>query len=245
MKRILLPTPVIAATLWFLGCGTPTQTAVNSSNQVNYNKGTSYTFKQNQLDTAGGTYGQDKPIPSSTDTVTSTVVATNQTVYGKSNVTVLVNTHSSGASADTTYISQDDNGNYWHYNYGLEAVNNNQAVLRVIQPIQAGWVLQSKLNANAGDTWTADSTVLNIMGANNTPLLSNALVKITAVEQADTSIVVQGSSVTAKHAIHTVSINTGLGAPITSTVDTYVSANAGVVVNVVHSAHITSLLFTG
>jgi hypothetical protein len=128
-----------------------------------------------------------------TDTITSTVVATNTSYEGMSNVTILINIHTNGSNPDTTYIAQN-NGNFWHYDYGLEAINNNSSFTAVLGgQIQIGWVLQANFNAVAGNKWVAADTSMRI----DAPLVGSTPVTVvdSATEQADTSITVNGTLV--------------------------------------------------
>ncbi len=213
----------------FQGCSSSTSTPNPvTPTSVTYTVNAAYTYKQNRLDTANGAYGQDKMDPTMTDTITSTVVALNQTFQLKTGVTYIQNKHSLTGLMDTTYIAQE-NGNYWHYNYGLESVNNNPAVIGFIgAPVQNGWVLQAKLGAVKGDTWLSDSTTVTIGS------FGNADLTLHAVEQADTTIMVNGASVAAKHVFHTLVLKSFV--TVTGYVDTYVSASTGMTLNVVHSS---------
>jgi hypothetical protein len=215
------------------GCSTST-TPVTTPSQVNYTQAATYTYLYNSRSNSDMV---DTTI--ATDTIKSTVLVANTSYQGMSNVTIIRNVHSNGSNPDTTYIAQN-NGEFWHYNYGLEAINNNTSITALIGgQIQIGWVLQAKLNSVVGDTWTAanDST-LSIDGL-------TARVKITSVEQADTSITVSGNSVFSKHVTHTVTITSALTTPIVSTVDAYVATSVGVTFNVVHSANISASFYTG
>jgi len=224
------------------GCATSTQPVqpTSSQTQVNYTKGKTYTYQYNARDTS-----DNVTYTPATDTITTTVIDTNQTYLGMSNVTILLNTHSTvGTSPDTTYISQDS-ANFWHYNYGLESLNNNPKILNIIgSPIQMGWVLQAKFNANTGDKWTAannNNLKINVPGLGQVA----ATVVISAVAQNDTTISINGASVTAKHVFQTVTL-TALNQPLVTTTDTYVATSVGVTINIVHTAHINIPgLYTG
>ncbi len=240
MKRSNLPVFSIFLLVFAAGCSSnvaPPAVTPTTYPHVTYSDSTKYTYHSNARDTSSGNF--DQPIYSSTDTITSTVVATNQTYMSMSNVTILVNHHSKANTPnDTTYIAQDS-GNFWHYNYGLEAVNNNANIIKVIgSPVEVGWVLQAKLSAVAGDTWTAVNNQNLSIKIGSTPIAATAVIK--AVERSDTSISVQGSLVTAKHATDTVTLTASIfpNNPIVTTVDTYVAASVGVTLNIVHSAQV-------
>jgi hypothetical protein len=224
-----------------MGCATTTETPpVNTPTKVTYTNGTTYTYTYNARDTSDKV---DNTV--ATDTITSTVIDTNQTYLGMSNVTILLNTHSTaGTAPDTTFIAQDT-ASFWHYNYGLESLNNNPKILNIIgSPIQMGWVLQAKFTASPGDAWTAannNNLKINVPGLGQV----SATVVISAVTESDTTISVNGASVSAKHVFQTVTL-TALGQPLVTTADTYVATSVGVTINIVHTAHINITgLYTG
>jgi hypothetical protein len=209
------------------GCrndGTITNAPPTTPTQVTYVKGTTYTYYEQKLDVNGNV------VAGSGDTITSQVVATDATYQGKSNVTILANSHSNGSATDTTYISQA-NGEYWHYNYGLESANTNQAVLAYNngKPIVTGWVLQGKFGASNGTVWQAANTSIAV-GA-----ISAALTD-TANEVASEPIQVGSASVTVQHIQHHVVASNPFAGSVDGTVDTYLSTDYGVVKNVVHPA---------
>jgi len=150
-----------------------------------------------------------------------------------------VNTHSNSAPADTTYEFQDSSYLYT-YNYGLTALNNNQGIIGVLgHKIDGGWVLQSKLSAAAGTTWQADSIRMPLVYG---PLNTTVTVIDKATQQADTSVTVKGKTMVAKHTVHSVSAYIFLGSNITIAtmpIDTYVTLEEGMVLNVAHSFVIT------
>ena len=191
---------------------------------VTYAKGTTYTYYQDQLDANGNV------VAGSGDTIHSTVVDTAFTYQGRK-ATVLVNTHSNGSANDTTFIAQDS-GNFWHYNYGLESLNTNQAVLTYNggKPVVAGWVEQSQLGAASGVSWIAANTTVIIAS-------SSASLVDTATEASDETITVNGAAVTTKHSVHHVKVTALLGSA-SGTIDTYVSPDYGIVKNIVHPSSV-------
>jgi hypothetical protein len=165
--------------------------------QVNYVQGTTYVYYAQNLDKSSG-----QPVAGSGDTITSVVLQTGISYQGKTNVTEIQNTHSNAgtgvASMDTTYISQT-NGEYWHYNFGLELLNSNTTVLGYANSgnqINGGWVLQSKLAANVGDTWIGMDTTLTLK-IGTAPLIDSVN------EMNDTTL----STGTAKHTSHSIKLN--------------------------------------
>lgn len=209
-----------------LAAGCASSTGPTSAPQVNYQQGHSYVYTAQTLD---ATTGQPTGTP---DTITSTVVSSGSASYqGMSGVTEFQNVHThpaTGTDTDMTYIAQS-NGSYWHYNYGVESLNSNATVVNTAnagKPINAGWVLQAKLGANAGDTWVAADTTLVLA-------LGTATLTDNVTEANDTSIMVNGSAVTAKHAVHQVKLNAGI-MTATEQIDTYVSVEDGIVIDIDH-----------
>ena len=228
---ILALVTAAGALLFGSGCSSST-TPPTTPSQVTYTSGSSYTYLQESLDTTNGTYGYDQPDPATKDTITTTVLVADTALYGKTNATVLVNKHSNGSSNDTSYIAQES-GNYWHYNYGFEALNSNQAVIGVLKnPIEAGWVLQGKFTAAPGTTWQAVDTSISVP---YNGLSIPVSITDTATEQGDTTITIKGKFMTAKHALHIVTMNALGGTIATMPIDTYITTDEGVILNVVHS----------
>jgi hypothetical protein len=224
-------------TLAFIGGCSSSTTPINGPTQVTYTQSSNYKYLYNMRNAADAV---DTTV--ATDTITSTVVATNIPYQGMSNVTELINIHTNGANPDTTYIAQS-NGQFWHYNYGLEAINNNSSFTAVLGgQIQIGWVLQANFNAVAGNKWIASDTSVRV----NAPVIgsTSATVVDSATEQADTSIAVNGSLVFSKHSLHKV-VLTALGSPLTTTVDAYVATSEGVTLNIVHTANINASFYNG
>ncbi|MFI5202484.1 MAG: hypothetical protein ACHQNE_08875 [Candidatus Kapaibacterium sp.] len=208
-----------------------------TSSQVNYVRGGTYVYYAQNLDANTG-----NPIAGSGDTITSIVLTTGGSYQGMSNVTEIQNTHSNAgagvAPIDTTYIAQS-NGDYWHYNYGLESLNTNQTVLNFNggKRLVAGWILQAKLSATSGTTWIAADTQIAV-GSASAKLLD------TATEASDTIIVVGSSQLTAKHVVHHLNLNAVI-ATGTGSVDTYVSQDDGPALDIVHPALVASTLTPG
>ncbi len=201
--------------------------------QVNYVQGGTYVYYAQDLDKNTG-----QPTPGSGDTITSVVLQTGISYQSMSNVTEIQNTHTNPVSMDTTYISQS-NGNYWHYNYGLELLNENPTVLASNKgnPLIAGWVLQAKFSANVSDRWAAVGTPITFAG--QTGELTD-----TATEANDTSFAVDSSSVSAKHSAHALEI-TSLFVSASGSADTYVSVLDGPVIDIIHPTTIEQMATPG
>ncbi|HEY3874369.1 MAG TPA: hypothetical protein VGM92_02750 [Candidatus Kapabacteria bacterium] len=221
----------ILVTMAFAGCSNTVTTPTNNT-QVSYTKGDSYGYHAFVLNATSGQ-------PSgTTDTITSTIAATDGTFDSMVNVTTILNSHThpaSGTSLDTTYISQN-NGNFYHYNYGLEALNNDAAVLAIAnsgKSIEVGWVLQAKLSANSGDKWIGVNDTLSL----NSPTLGGAVTAYltdNVTEEGDTTISVNNSPVVTKHSVHNISLSIPGSFSAEETVDTYVSVADGTVLNIDH-----------
>jgi hypothetical protein len=125
------------------------------------------------------------------------------------------------------------NGNYWHYNYGLESVNDNPYVLGVIgKPAVVGWVLQAEFSATPNGTWIGADTTIAVAGGHVT-------LTDTATEQTDTTLyqnsTVQNlSSIFTKHSMHDINVFFGTTPFGNATTDTYVSSQYGPVLDIVH-----------
>jgi hypothetical protein len=236
--------PILAGLCFLLsqGCSnstTPPPTTTTPST-VHYSANATYSYNQYKLDTASTSTAKDQIDSTSLDVITSMVIDTNATYAGKTGVVVIVNSHTNGDAMDTTREYQDS-GNLYTYNYGLTGLNSNAAAVAAIgHPLDVGWVLQSKLTATTGTTWEADST--------STPLIISGFsitVNIVdkATEESDTTVTIKGKSMLAKHSLHSVTASGSIfGATQTLAVmpvDTYVTLEEGMVLNVVHSFQIT------
>ena len=151
MKRSNFAFLSIILLVFAAGCSSPTVT--NPTPQVNYQSGQVYIYYAQVLNNTTG-----DTTAGSGDTIRSVVVATGISYQGMTGVTEIQNTHTNpplGSSiTDTTYIAQS-NGNYYHYDYGLESINDNPFVLNVIKnPVEAGWILQGRIFG-----WTIESNV--------------------------------------------------------------------------------------
>ena len=212
-----------------LAAGCSSNVAPTTYPQVNYTSGMGFIYLQYQLDTS------DVVIPSSVDTIHSKVIIVDTTYQGRSNVTVLANTHSNGNSPDTTYIAQES-GNFWHYNYGLESVNTNPAVLAYNngKKLNSGWVLQAELSATQGVKWQAANTQVAIGSG-------SALFIDTALESQDSSILIGNQQISSKHSVHVIDLSEQPLANATGFVDTYVSPSDGTTLNIVHASTVVLL----
>jgi hypothetical protein len=223
MKRSNLAIFAILLLVFANGCSS------SSSNnptypQVNYVTGGTEIYYSQTLDKNTG-----QPTPGSGDTITSVVVETGIAYQGMTGVTAIQNTHTnpgSGiATVDTSYIAQS-NGNYYHYNYGLELLNTNQLVLSANggKPLIAGWVLQAEFSATEGTKWVPVDTPISFSG--QTGELSD-----TVTEANDSSITVGAVQVPTKHAIHALEI-ASLLVTAKDTAYTYVSSSDGPVLDI-------------
>ena len=92
------------------------------------------------------------------------------------------------------------------------------------------------MKASTGTTWQADSISIPFTYSG---ISANIIVVDMATEQADTTITILGKSMTAKHAHHTITATANpFGFPFSIAVvpiDTYVTVEEGLVLNIVHS----------
>ncbi len=193
-------------------------TIPNTTPQVNYVQGNAYIYFAQNLNASTG-----DTVAGSGDTITSVVLQTGISYRGMSNVTEIQNTHTNPVSVDTTYVSQS-NGNYYHYNYGMETINSTPAALNQVNngdQINVGWVLQAEFSAAAGGKWAALDTSITIT--------AGALdLADTATESNDTTVTVGGAGIFAKHSVHSVNLS-ALGGLVKANLmaDTYVSETDG------------------
>ena len=220
------------------GCSTTTEPPVTSadSTTVSFAAQSKMTFYEQRLDTANGDYGQDQPDPTSTDSVHSTVVDTNASIYGKTHVVVIYNARTRNLS-DTTYLWQDGQGNIYEYNYGVDILNNLDGLVAYLgHKLSVGWVLQAKLNsaATTGTTWVAARDTEHVT-IPQFPIPIEVDIADNATKLADTTVMVGANSVNAVHTRHVVTANSALGVLATVNIDNYMSRKYGTVTNVAHS----------
>ncbi len=224
MKRSNFAVFAMLLLVFAVGCSSSSSNPPPTYPQVNYATGDTDIYYSQTLDKNTGL-----PTPGSGDTITSVVVETGITYKGMPGVTAIQNTHTnpgSGiAAVDTSYIAQS-NGNYYHYNYGLELLNSNQLVLGANggKPLIAGWVLQAELSATEGTKWVAVDTPISFSG--QTGALTD-----TVTEANDSSITVGAVQVPTKHSVHALEIASVLVTAY-DTAYTYVSSSDGPVLNI-------------
>jgi hypothetical protein len=229
------PTALLGLAALASSCSTTTEPGPNGgtdTSKITFTAAAKMTYTEQRLDTTGGTYGQDKPDPTSTDSVHSTVLDTSASAYGKTNVVVIYNARSRNAS-DTTYIWQDASGSVYQYNYGVDILNSIPAVVGFLgHRIEAGWVLQSKMSGGSS-TWVAardtEHVTLPIVGTVDVNIIDNA------TKKSDTTIAIAGSSTSAVHTQHVVTASYPLGTLTTIVIDCYVNHKYGVIRNTLHS----------
>ncbi|HWF45353.1 MAG TPA: hypothetical protein VG537_11985 [Candidatus Kapabacteria bacterium] len=198
--------------------------------------GAHYAYTQDAMDTAGPTTHKDQRDSSNRDHITSTVINTNASFGNKTGVVEIENVHTIG-SRDTVRGYQES-GNLYVWNYGTGSLLGNPLIVAYTgHAIDIGWVLQSKLNASAGTTWRADSTSIPITYSN---LNGNLVTVDMATEQQDTTVIISGKQMEAKHSHHTITATIypsfgGNFALATVPVDTYVTVEEGLVLNILHS----------
>lgn len=222
---------IMAVAAFFAGCSSTTEPTNNTPSTVSFTQNAKFTYTEQRRDTTGGTYGNDGIDPTSTDTVHSTVVDTNMSIYGKTHVVAIYN-HRTRNENDTAYIWQDGSGNVYRYNYGADILNNIGAVtLALGHRLEVGWVLQAKMSASTGTGWIAARDTENI-----TLLGQSAIVTIrdSATRVADTTITVAGSTTTCVHTVHSVAVTLSSLPVATVRLDNYESAT-GEVRNTVHT----------
>jgi hypothetical protein len=242
LSVLIVRAGVLGASLTMLSCSNTT-TPPSSDGTVHYTMNARYTYNQDILDTAGPTTQKDQRDSSNRDHITSTVINTNASFGNKNGVVEIENIHT-GGSRDTVRGYQES-GNLYVWNYGTGSLLSNPIIVAYTgHAIDIGWVLQSKLNASAGTTWQADSTSIPITYAN----LNGNLVSVDmATEEQDTTVTISGKQMVAKHSHHTITATIypsfgGSFALAAVPVDTYVTVEEGLVLNILHSFTISEPL---
>ena len=190
-------------------------------------------YDEYPVDTAGVYF--DKPILSEKRLIEEITTDTALSFEGKTGVSLHVGP---GSRFDTSYFSQDANGDLWSYNYGFSMLNNFEELKNAAGgPINMKWVLLMKFGKKEGATWIAkaDSLFLPSFG-------SYVHLRDTATMMADTVITVGTEQIECRHARHRITASTTIIVPTVGTIvtDVYVSAKYGKVVwDFVRSGSIT------
>lgn len=182
-------------------------------------------YDEYEVDTAGTFY--NKPILSTRTEVEETITDTGLTFEGMTRVSRHIAYYPSTGKRDTLYFAQDANGDLYRYNYGFNLLNNFPELVSIIgRRIDMKWVLVMKFGKKQGAEWIARKDSLE--------LLSYPGVKVyfesKAVMQADTTIQVGNEQVSCRHAMHTITATSSIGATGLIKAHTYISAKYGKVV---------------
>lgn len=212
---------------------------------LTFKQGTVTKYNEYQLDTNAAP-GENKPLAGSQDSLTQTLVATNQSAYGRTDVSIFQNTYLTTGQHDTVYMAQDAAGDVYNYNFGADGMNSNPVVTSTLGgKLDIGWVLQIKMKAAASTKWITGvakiPVTLPTVGQQNVDLID------TAVMMSDTTIMVNGKSVFAKHARHHINASIKIGGLFSAESidiygDTYVSTQLGnTVLNIIHPGTATGV----
>jgi hypothetical protein len=244
---------LVASIFVLQGCSSSPTPPPTTTTTVNFTQNSQYTYHRDHLDTASATTTKDQRDSSSRDNITSTVVTTSAAVGGRTSVVDLKNSHSQSGTTwtDDSYFFQESSKLY-HYNFGLDLVNaaiQSNATLKSVftnpadttkDTINAGWVVEADLNAVAGATWNAGSSTKEVF----VPIHTNVHSVDQATEQADTTITISGNPLKAKHVLHSITISADISVPATVLgtimIDSYITLEAGNVLNIIHSTTLTA-----
>ena len=190
-------------------------------------------YDEYPVDTAGVYF--DKPILSEKRLIEEITTDTALSFEGKTGVSLHVGP---GSRFDTSYFSQDANGDLWSYNYGFSMLNSFQELTNIVGgPINMKWVLLMKFGKKEGATWVAKADSVYLPS-----FVAYVHLRDTATMMADTVITVGAEQIECRHARHriTASLAPSVGTIVT---DVYVSAKYGKVVwDFVRSGTIDGLL---
>jgi hypothetical protein len=175
-------------------------------------------------------------------TVQETTSDTGLTYAGRTGVSRHIAIPIGGGPADTTYFTQDANGDLYRYNYGFKLLNNFPALSPYLEkPIDMGWVLVMKFGKKEGATWVAKKDSLFLTSIGTTIYFESK-----ATMKADTTILVGTENILCRQAEHVVTATASLGSlPINGKIvtRTYISAQYGKVVwDFIRSGNITGAL---
>lgn len=209
--------------------GTEATFTLNSANK----------FYSYSTDTNAASYGQR--IAGTDDTITTKVISVTYVKAGKSNVVAVLTTSQMTGLTDTIFYAQDDNGNVYRYNYGLETLGNDPTVIAALgESIDVGWVLMTKLNATVGDGWTTGFDTIPLPSGFGTAYLSD-----TATFKGKTTLSIGGQNYTAFHTTHFVRPSIP-GHTASGTVENYFVPELGAtVISETSPSAISGILFNG
>jgi hypothetical protein len=190
----------------------------SNSTTMQWTVGSRTTFVSTLRDSAANNF--DMELPSWHDTIVRTIISTNQTIQGRSNVTIYrdSDTRSAfiGLPYTTGYISQDNDGSVWIYDYALDAWSeyfNNKFFPGI------GWV---KCYDPQSSAWSGSYDIGAIEGSDHTYVLYDETL------EPDDTVSVNGKSYAAKHILYTVSTSTqGYTSFFTVYVDSYLVFGLG------------------
>ncbi len=196
---------------------------------MNWKAGDQSTYTVQRRDTASADF--DIGLAPIKDTIVRTILSTNQTFMGRSNVAIYRDSSTHSRTSTLGHMSQDDNGDLWIYNFGEAA--SAPFWQSVSQPVaDIGWVEYGSLGG-VEQSWTASGYIVpgSEIGGHENEMTDDAELKD------DDTVTVQGKTYTAKHILHTLSTNTSPTVDFyTIYIDSYVVPSLGQVVKeIVHS----------
>jgi hypothetical protein len=217
------------------GCSGDTEPPATSSTQLQIKSNAVITYDQYQTDPTN-----ESKVQGSDDTIKQKKIQSDSvTIQGRTVLAAFENTHATGAK-DTTYFSQDANGDFYVLNFGSEAIN---AVAEPVinTKVNYGWMLVAKMASASGAQWIGVNNP-NVSLGSQYPA---ATVLDSATMKNDTTIAIGTENVKAKHVFHSL-VATTFGARASGTLDAYVSAALGaIVITNIHPAVGSGLLPPG
>jgi hypothetical protein len=238
---------LVAGGLFSAGCSSSTSpTATPTPTQMQWKAGGIANYQSQAIDT---TTNQPTGTPVN---VTTTLVTSNVTRFGMTNVQVELNVYSDATPSDTGYYTQNSTGDLYARDFGSAgAINSLNQLLSVagFSLPDTSWVLQCKMASAAGVSWIGFQNSIT-----QSVTISGQSVPVTlsytdnAMMMSDTTYTVSGKAYAVKHAQHVISASadgTILFQNInlvkwSEVIDTYVSADlAETVLNVTHPSAAT------
>ena len=200
-----------------------------ASTVMQWTAGSRSIYALNLRDTANNNFDMD--IASWYDTTVRTIISTNQTFMGKSNVMEYRDSDMQSAFPGIPgivsygFMSQDNDGTVWIYGYGGDVWDN----YFTHKFIDVGWV---KYYDGSASNWNNDIDIGTYVNSN-----ADTHVLYSESLQNDDTVSMQGKSYTAKHILHTITTSTtGYTSFFTIYIDSYLVFELGMPMKeIVHS----------
>jgi hypothetical protein len=184
---------------------------------MQWKAGSVSTFAINARDTAAANLDFD--VPWGFDTMIRTIVSTNQTFMGKSNVAIYRDSSTRTRKSTLGHMTQDADGTVWIYNFGQDIWQNYfTSAGKTISDI--GWI--KYYDASNSANWFNNIDIGTFVNGYDT------YVVYSETRDADETILVSGKSYMAKHTLHTITTSsTGYTSFFTIYIDSYLVFDLG------------------